>query len=364
MNLSKLAVLYITMIWAIAFQPGCHRSLKVDQSPLSDTESVMIRNISRDEAGNIDISGNISGIDSDRSKVMVVQISDSGRIIKPPTIVSCTTEQDRREWHCTINDSRQLSHIAVGLLPADYPISQIREVTNLPGELASLTMAYTEIMIDGEEFFRVISFGGYLWRVKECDERCGPGPNLFSSRTENVSLDGAGNLHMRIRQAGAFWTSSEVVLQENLGYGEYQFHIAPIEYLDINAVLGLFTWDDDRAQNHREIDVELSQWGEAGNKNAQFVVQPYRTAENMYRFDTDLSQPVIYTFIWQPDSIICFTTTAEGNLTNRWNYTGPDIPEPGKENARINLWMYRGEAPMQETEVIISNFVYRPLKAN
>ena len=43
-----------------------------------------------------------------------------------------------------------------------------------------------------------------------------------------------------------------------------------------------------------------------------------------------------------------------------WVYTGLDIPEPGNENARINLWLFGGKAPQnrQEAEVIVSQFQF------
>lgn len=331
---------------------------------LSESKSASIIDISRAKDGNIEITGKLSGIAESQGKVMVVLFYGSGGEGKTLEMIPCTAIDDQGQWRCVIGDAGQRSHIGVGVMPANYQISQIREVSNTTDDLATPALAYAEFIIEEDEFYRVIRFGGYLWRVKECTEKCGPGPNIFSAQPENVSLAKNGNLHMRIRKSGTAWACSEVVLMENLGYGEYQFHIGPVTYLDINAVLGLFTWDDDRAQNHREIDIELAQWGDAAAKNAQYVVQPFRTAENMYRFDTDLTRPAVYTFVWQPDSITCFTETGDGKQTNRWNYTGPDIPEPGNENARINLWLYQGHSPARETEVIISDFKFRPLKSN
>ena len=47
----------------------------------------------------------------------------------------------------------------------------------------------------------------------------------------------------------------------------------------------MFTWDDlGIEQNHREMGIEISRWGDAANKNAQYVIQPYYVAANVVRF--------------------------------------------------------------------------------
>lgn len=62
--------------------------------------------------------------------------------------------------------------------------------------------------------------------------------------------------------AGAPRQAAEVILSESLGYGTYSFTVSsPIGDLDPNVVLGLFTWSDDPAYHHREIDVANSPAG-------------------------------------------------------------------------------------------------------
>lgn len=54
--------------------------------------------------------------------------------------------------------------------------------------------------------------------------------------------------------------------------------------LDPNVVFGLFTWDDNPIQAHREIDVEFARWGATpaqDGSNAQWVVQPYDGADHL-----------------------------------------------------------------------------------
>ena len=56
---------------------------------------------------------------------------------------------------------------------------------------------------------------------------------------------------------------------------------------DINpsVVLGLFTWSDDPAYTHREIDIECGRWANPGDvNNAQYVVQPWDWPSHLVRY--------------------------------------------------------------------------------
>ena len=70
-------------------------------------------------------------------------------------------------------------------------------------------------------------------------------------------------LHLKLTQRDGRWTSAEVILTRPLGYGTYVFVVRDTSQLDPAAALGLLTWDDQGAdQNHRELDIEISQWGD------------------------------------------------------------------------------------------------------
>jgi hypothetical protein len=207
-----------------------------------------------------------------------------------------------------------------------------------------------------------ISFSGYEWTVKDHNRKIGPGPNFFSA--SNVSLDDAGRLHLQIRKSGNRWTVAEVINTASLGYGTYSWTIGSAPVFDPNVVLGLFTWNDAPDYNHREIDFEYAKWGNASDtNNAQYVVQPYSTAGNEHRFrDPYLVAGVTHSFTWRPDRVDFRTDYANGT-SHTWAYTGPDVPVPGGENARINFWLFRGSAPQdgQDASVVIESFRHTPL---
>jgi len=208
----------------------------------------------------------------------------------------------------------------------------------------------------------MVAFSGYSWGVKASTEPAGPGPNLFSDSPENVWADAAGQLHLRITARNGVWRAAEVVLDHSLGYGTYRFTIAsPVGRLDPNVVLGLFTWSDDPAYNHREIDIEVARWGDAARaNNAQYVVQPYDHAGNIRTFVQPDAPATTQEFTWAPNRVSFRTATAAGTTIASWKYSGPDVPRAGDERARVNLWLDGGAAPSDgvEVEVVLSRFSF------
>lgn len=215
---------------------------------------------------------------------------------------------------------------------------------------------------------RTIHFSGYDWTVKSSTNRVGPGPNYFSDSADNVEVDGRGRLHLKISRREGRWTCAEIISKRSFGYGTYRFYLdASVDSLDSQVVLGMFTWSNDPAYKHREIDIEISRWGKANNKNGQFVVQPSTRPQNIVRYQipTGLAGST-HIFTWKSESVSF--QAIEGQLN-----TAPDsrsiiqqhtftqnIPRAGDENARINFWLWAGKGPTddKDVEVIISKFEF------
>jgi hypothetical protein len=206
-----------------------------------------------------------------------------------------------------------------------------------------------------------ISFAGYDWNVKSSSSRLGPGPNYFDAR--NVAVDESGDLHLKVQKRRGKWTTAEVILSRPLGYGTYSFEVASaLDGLDPNVVLGLFTWSDDPAQNHREIDVEFSRFGDPSSPvNAHYVVQPYWVAGNVHRWTIGAEVPTRHQFRWTPGQVE-FTSLSSGFQLQTWTLAGPDVPEAGDAAARMNFWLLGGNAPMdgRADEVVVSDFSFTP----
>jgi len=222
---------------------------------------------------------------------------------------------------------------------------------------------------------RSFDFSGRSWRVKG-PGYYGPGPNLFSDTEDCVWVDDDGQLHLTIRNIGGSWYSTEVTLEEALGYGDYIFTTrGRLDQLDPHAVLGLFIWQygpcwDDAYlwwNPYNEIDVEFSRWGNPASDIGQFVAQPWDFPGNRERFDASFSEGELtsHAFRWLHDRVEWRswrggpTDEAPENLIHSWSYAGPHIPRPEQPRVHINLWQFDGP-PASEQEVILNAFTFVP----
>ncbi len=216
-----------------------------------------------------------------------------------------------------------------------------------------------------EPVFRdvVFAFSGYYWAAGHKGANQSPGPNLWSDDPSHIWIDKNG-MHLKIAKVGAHWACAEMVLNQSLGYGVYTWEFsANVPHFDPNAVFGLFTYAfSANAQGipDKEIDFELSQWGQPKNRNAQFVVQPYTNdqAPNIQRFNLASGSHVTVTVEWRAGLVHAKCSDATGKVLDTWTFKGPGVPTPGHERARANLWLFKGLAPAsgQPQEVVVHHF--------
>jgi hypothetical protein len=136
--------------------------------------------------------------------------------------------------------------------------------------------------------------------------------------------------------------------------------------LDPAATLDLITWDDTaEAQSHRELDIEISRWGDPQNKDAQYVVQPHFVAANVFRFRAP-SGTLTHSLRWQPGSAAFKTEAARpkvgvGTVVAEREFTS-GIPAAGGETVRLVLYYFRGSKtpPAGTVEVVIEKFQFLP----
>lgn len=211
-----------------------------------------------------------------------------------------------------------------------------------------------------EPITRIINFSGFEWVVRTSeDAKQGPGPNLFSDSEDNVWVDDDGRLHLKIVRKGGNWYCSGITLRQSQGYKKYVFYVASrVDQLDENVVGGLFTYKND----DEEIDIEFSKWSKSENQDSQFAIQPSFKAGNKTRYDLNLKSDLsTHFFDWQAGSIqfgSYYGHTLEANaedVISTWTYTGSDIPPENNERLKLNLWLFRGNAPTnnQPAEMII-----------
>lgn len=207
-----------------------------------------------------------------------------------------------------------------------------------------------------------VAFAGRTWQVKSSATPVGPGPNRFGGSERNVWVDGQGRLHLRITRVGSSWHSAEVIGTTPIGPGTYTWTLdSPVDALDPSVVLGLFTYTEDPAFSHREIDIEFSRFHDRANPiNGQFAVQPHERAGNVEQFHQDPVPRSAVSFAWTATAIAFVANPSVA--PDRWTYTGPDVPRPGPVQPRINLWLLGGRAPVdgREAEVVLNDFTFTP----
>jgi hypothetical protein len=316
-----------------------------------------------------DLKGVVSGVNPAGYRVAVFIQVEGGWWTKPTFANPLTIIGSDSSWICDITTGgidQNATRFSAFLVPQTYDPPLLDGAALLPDTL------YQHPFIE-QDRPRIIFFSGYHWLVKEAfASPAGPGPNYFSNRIEDLWVDEIDRLHLKISQRNSNWYCTEIISDSSFGYGTYFYFLeSRTDTLDINTVVGLFTWDEYAPlYNYREIDVELSRWGEVGNDNAQYVVQPWHHPGNLYRFDIDLNNvdpQTTHLFEWREDEI--FFQSLYGHfhrpplkefIIDYWNYTGSDNPPAGDENCRINFWLVNGEAPAnnQDAEIILSKFEF------
>ncbi|MCF7910964.1 MAG: T9SS type A sorting domain-containing protein [Candidatus Cloacimonetes bacterium] len=264
------------------------------------------------------------------------------------------------------------THLLAGVLQSpDDPIAQVYY-----DQMIFYSTSYPTIDdVQWDDFpdGRTVEFADRIWWVKGSGWY-GPGPNYFSHTPECVWIDDAERLHITIKNIDNIWYSTEVTLEDALGYGDYIFTtLGDLDQLDIHTVLGLFIWQYSTNYDggniwwnpYNEIDVEISRWATPGNDVAQFVAQPWDWQGNLIRFAADFEENELssHAFNWQPDRVE-FRSWRGGpddespeNMIFEWTYTGPHIPRPEQPRVHINLWQFGG-SPSADQEVIIDEFTF------
>ncbi len=216
-----------------------------------------------------------------------------------------------------------------------------------------------------------IQFGGFTWSVRS--GRGGPGPNLWDEN--NVGLDSATNLHLKISQRDGNWACAEITTRQRLGFGRYEFQIASrLDDFDDNVVLGLFNYPtgDVGPDGTHEIDIEFARWGEAKNPLGNFTVWPVekqlRQVTKSFVFNFAGIEST-HRFTWSPSEIVFQSLKGlredDQEELQQWLYR-PQTPTrfitQKPTPVHLNLWLFKGRPPKngQEVEVIVRAFRFTP----
>jgi hypothetical protein len=208
---------------------------------------------------------------------------------------------------------------------------------------------------------KLIQFSGYDWEVRQISDTRGGKLNPYDPA--NAWVDPAGHLHLAVTRRNDQWACADIGLTQSLGPGSYTFTVRDVSQLDPAAAMTMYTWDQGNRSN-REIDVEISRWGNPESKNAQFVVQPYYEPSNVSRFE---AAPGIMSFSFRWDAgIAAFHAVrgraAETSIAVADHTFASGVPDPGGGKIHIDLYAFgKARIPMRNpAEVVVESFTYAP----
>ena len=265
---------------------------------------------------------------------------------------------------------RNATRYSAYLLPASVGIPCVDSAEALPFAVTRADVRLATASVPRLPGYKTITFSGLDWYVKSAPVKVYPGPQSFTE--DQVSVDAQGRLHLKLGRClnSTEWCAAEVFTTQRVGYGNYRFTTeSPLNALDQNTTLGLFTWDEQEAAKfHQEWDIEFSRWGDPNASfNSQYVVQPYNVSGNMVRFLTSPASQTTHTVTWNPTQVgfISSVGSGGGSLISQFTYAptppGP-IPAPGDVRLHLNYYVAVGQAPSVpvDREVIISSVQYTP----
>lgn len=304
------------------------------------------------------IRGHVSGVGPEQKIILYAKTNIWW--VQPFSANPYTEIQQNGDWSSTIHLG---SEYAALLVSKDY--KPHRTMENLPaigGQILAVAVVAGRPGPRAQN--KILHFSGYDWHIRSSTSERGGRPNKYSP--DNAWVDPQGFLHLRISRQNGQWYSSEVNLNRSFGYGTYSFVVRNADKLDPAVVLGMFTWDDHRDdQQHREMAIELSTWGNPNSRSAQYVIQPYYIPANVYRFDPPHGLQH-YTFRWEPGRVVfsafaANSVTAKAKPANEHVFVS-GIPIPGNESVHMNLYVFgRSHIPLKkDVEVIIEKFEYLP----
>jgi hypothetical protein len=321
------------------------------------------------------LQGCVLGANTSAQAVAVfIYVPNYGWVTKPTCAQPLTTIQADGSWSANIttggSSDTLATRVAALLVSTNYNQACVNGLSALPTNVYAQTIAKA-VVTRPSPGVRFLSFSGYDWWVKNYTSPVGPGPNYFSDQTNNVWTDTNCWLHLRITHRTNAWQCAELISARTFGPGNYRFELnSPVDAINTNVTLGLFTWSDDPAFTDREIDVECGRWNNpADTNNAQFVVQPYNLANHLvrYRVPAGLTNST-HLFDWETNLVSYQAQTgaysaAATNLITSWVFTNAAaVPVSGDENVHLNLWLVLGDPPTDnnEVEVVIKSFNFVP----
>src|SRR5262249_46608497 len=151
------------------------------------------------------------------------------------------------------------------------------------------------------------------------------------------------------------------------GYGTYNMTVRDTSHLDPATVLSMHTFDESAGgQHYRELDIELSRWGDATSKNnAQYGIQPFYVPGNVEPF-TQPGGMLTHSVRWESGRASFRTVRgrvarADAPAVSQHVFTS-GVPSAGEELFQFMFYVVATDKnPLEkENEVVVEKFEYLP----
>lgn len=184
-----------------------------------------------------------------------------------------------------------------------------------------------------------------------------PGNNHWNSN--HVTFGKDGEIKLKMNADGC----AEIFTKEPVSYGDYLFQLdSKFDDHHPNSVVGFFLYQDDK----RELDIELSKWGNSNEDNLWYSIQPSPFSK-FTKASTRVSLNGSYTthrIVWLKGFVLFESFHGHGDLAIdskrmfRHKYNNELNLEPSKTRLHINFWNCN-EVPFQREEEVCLRVYYR-----
>jgi hypothetical protein len=348
---TALALATSSCLFAIACgSPGVAPSLEFTTIPRADAGGPGVL---------APVAGRVTGA-APNQRIVLFTKSDEGWWVQPFRSRPFTEIAADSTWTSAIHLGQEYAAL---LVDADYkPPATAESLPELGGGIVAIArLAGTGKFVAPAP--KTVTFSGYDWLVRQT-QNDRHGMNDYDAR--NVWIDERGHLHLLLTERDGRWTSAELRLTHSLGYGTYSFDVRDTSDVDPSAAFSMYTFDPlGSDQNFRELTIDISRWGESGNMNGQFVVQPETVPANVFRLVIPAGL-VTHSFRWEPGRVLFraarsgATPSAEHVVAERL-FTAR-VPTAGAETAHLTLLYNRNATrpPAKPVEVVVEKFSFLP----
>ena len=302
------------------------------------------------------IEGRVSGSRPDQR--IVVFARAGAWWVQPLKTEPFTRIESNLTWNTPTHLGTEYAALLVD--PGYVPPATMDQLPSMGGKIAAIATVKGADILPAAN--KLLKFSGYQWKVRRAMSDRNGTPSTYAP--ENAWVDNKGFLHLRMSRDGGHWNCSEVMLMPSLGYGTYLFTVRDTARMEPAAVFSIYTWDELGAgQNHREMDIQISQWGDPNSQNAQYVLQPYYVPANVSRFNAP-SGSLTHLLRWEPGKVSFQTYRGSASKSGAVaeHFFTSSVPSPGGESVRMNLcgWAY-SKVPLQNNaEVVVEKVQYLP----